>query len=392
MCALVRRGWRYSILSLEHNQGQTGEESSRVAAVLKEHGIEWTKAAYRPGARNALGNIGRLASAASRLVRTREIRLLHARSYLGAAAARLVKLTSGVGYIFDIRGYWLDEKLDYVPRRPPPGLLRAARVAERQLFSEAAAIVTLTRTAQNDIRSGLFGPMGMQRPVVCIPTCVDYGAFTLDGRAMRDPSALVLGQVGSLNPAYRTEQSFQLAARVLGLAKHARFMCLTSDREEALRLARKYDLPADRIDIDSCSHEDVSRRLQQVDWGFLMLTENFRLRGAIPTKLPEFIATGVRPIHHGGNPDIREWIERTGTGITVPELTGGDLDRAAHAICTCESTLSDLVHARETARSHFSLESGAERYSKLLSQLHASGSLATPRIISANLGTTSSVE
>ena len=52
----------------------------------------------------------------------------------------------------------------------------------------------------------------------------------------------------------------------------------------------------------------------------------------MPTKLAEFLATGVRPVQFGCNEEVSAWVRRTGSGLVLDEVSAAGLGRAADAI------------------------------------------------------------
>ena len=95
-------------------------------------------------------------------------------------------------------------------------------------------------------------------------------------------------------------------------------------------------------------------------------------RASMPTKLAEFLATGVAPISHGANSEVTDWVKKTGSGMVLEDLSNDSLERAAHFAVQGRPDARVLERARLAAEGHFSLSSGAERYDTLFRQVLAS--------------------
>ncbi len=109
--------------------------------------------------------------------------------------------------------------------------------------------------------------------------------------------------------------------------------------------------------------------LRLVDWGFLLLNESFAKRASMPTKLGEFLASGVRPIYFGCNDEVGEWVRRAGSGVILDGLEGDSLKRAARTMAQVEGGAEAMAQARAIAAPHFALSYGVSRYAELLDRL-----------------------
>src|SRR5690606_31353385 len=110
--------------------------------------------------------------------------------------------------------------------------------------------------------------------------------------------------------------------------------------------------------------------LLSIDWGLLLLKETPAKRASMPTKLGEFFASGVRPIQHGCNPDVRAWVERSGLGLVLEDLSDASLDAAADVIATSSPVTPEEREAvRRVTRPHFGLAEAIERYAALLTRV-----------------------
>ncbi len=377
------RGREYTLLSVERSASL--EDRARVDELrceLENAGVRWHPIPFEGDSsrKDVASKVGRTIAAALRLCREREIGLVHARSYMAGAIAYGIKRALGIPYLFDIRGYWIDERADFGHWFTNPWVFRSAKRMERELFRECAAVVSLTQLAADDITSGRFVRWDQRKPVRVIPTCADFDEFVLrdptqvQSRDRTDAAAgldgkLVLAYVGAISAHYFTEEAMELFRRVHERRSDAHLLCLTHQREPMLALANKVGVPADTITVVTARHQEMAAWLSRVDWSFLMLRANYAKRASMPTKFGELLAAGVRPIHHGCNSEVASWVSRCGTGITLPDLSEAELELAAEHIATSSITLAQLRTARELAFAHFSLASGLDRYEVLLDEL-----------------------
>lgn len=371
LSALAARGLRYRILSLENELDLADPDFvARVRDRLEAHGIVWDALPYGPS------RAANVRAAVAKVLTLPRPRLVHARGYHSALAALTLRAARGVPYVFDTRGYWVDERLDANAWFTTQLRLSTARSVERRLYRNARAIVMLTEVAASDVRHHVFGRW-TGCPVRCIPTAVDYDDFAFRfGAPIPDEARplehrLVLGHVGSINAAYRMEETLTLARAVLDRRADAHLLCLTRQGDEMrAQLARARIDPA-RTTVRAVPHDRVAGWLRAMDWGFVLREDTFANRAAMPTKLGELFATGVHPIAWGGNDDVRRWVQRAGSGIALADLDAASLEAAADDIASRPIEPEPLRRARERTYEHFSLDRCVDAYEALLREVLA---------------------
>jgi hypothetical protein len=371
---LGRRGLPYVLLSLEKPADL--EDAPRVAELderLRQAGVTWWREPYVTGGggKAAARNVATLLRRTLAACALDGVGLIHARGYVPAMAAHAARRTLRVPYVFDARGYWVDERADEGQWFTSPARLAAARLVERNLYSGAAATVSLTQLQADDIAGGRFGP-NRERPATCITTCADFDDFKLKD-ASRAPAEmrerlkgqLVLGLVGSINASYQTDKMIALARRVLHRRADAHLLVLSAQKDAYRERLR--DVSPAQVSIERADHRAMPGWLGLIDWGLQLLTpERPAKRASMPTKLAEFLGTGVRPVHYGCNAEVDEWVRRTGSGIVLKDLSDASIEEAARTIVTQRLDRASIERAREIAAPHFSLASGVARYEELM--------------------------
>lgn len=368
---LMTQDFAFSILSLEKPEDL--EDRSRLRNLktrLAAHGIEWRFDTFRSGVRGALRNLTSLSELAFDLATRTRIDLTHARSYQPATVAWFLKQADDTPYLFDFRGFWVDEKIDadqWFNSRTDRFL---ARRWERTLFRRADAIVSLAEPGADDIRRGRFGRLDCASAVHVIPTCVDMSRFSINvsseiRQRLGLEGKLVIGFVGSINPSYRVQESLALFKIIRQANENAILLAITRQVSAFHTAVEEAGIESTAVVVESVPHEEVHRWIGAMDWGLLLLTTSKTKRASMPTKLGEFFAAGVRPIHHGCNADVTAWVRRTGSGISLDDTSSESLMRAARKVVAQDSNEVDLIRAREIASSHFGLRAGARAYSEI---------------------------
>lgn len=376
---LAARGLPQHIASLERASDLA--DSGRVEALARELGglgIGWSRGAYLPGggAGAFARNVARLTALSLRQTMRRGPHVVVARSFSTGPTAVALKRLRGARFIYDIRGFWVERRLQTSLSGASPRVSSALRALDRLVYRESAAVVSLTELGADIVRGGRFGEWDAKKPAVCVPTCVDYDVFRPDltGAERTIPEEidarlekrLVIGYVGSVNADYRVAESVRLFRFLLERRNDALLLCLTGDRAEMQEIVAREGVPDAAVVFAKATHEEMPAWLSRVDWGLLLLEADFSKSASMPTKLGEFFASGVRPVHFGCNAEVGDWVMRTGSGITLGDLTDASLRRAADAIAGAGSDPELLRAARERARAHFSVASGLDRYEALI--------------------------
>jgi hypothetical protein len=384
--ALAQRGLPYIILSLERPADLAN--APRVAAMrqrLDEVGVAWHPLSYdlSGSAPAAARNLGAGLAALMRLVVTRRPALIHPRGYHSATIAHTVSRLTRTPYLFDARGYWIDERVAEGRWFTRPRVYAGAKAFERRLYQAAAAVVTLTELQAQDLRSG----RGIGSPVArveCITTSADFEQFLpARGRASQGNDAsevpaairarlqdkLVVGLVGSLNGSYLADETARLCRMILEEVPQAHLLVLSEQVAAYELLFARHHIPLDRTTITAATHQAMPAWLSTIDWGPLLLATNFAKRASMPTKLGEFFAAGVRPIQFGCNEEVSDWVRRVGTGLVLPSVGDEALQHAAQTLAQNHRDPAVIARGRAIAAPHFSLASAVDKYAELLTSL-----------------------
>lgn len=375
--ALSRLGFPYEVVSLEKARDLAdGDRVAETRRELSSSGVLWHYAPYEEGgsASAVARNIASLLRLAMTAARRRRVRLVHARAHLPSAVAWILRRTLGTPYLFDFRGYWVDEQREQGRWVSRPTGYRVAKRGEAALIRGADAIVTLTNLARGDIETGLLGPSG---PVATITTVADFSEFTHDGPIDRVPAwvrdrllgKLTVAYVGAINASYATDASLQVFAELARLRADAHLLCLTRQESTLRSKIDAHGIHADRVTITSAPHRDMSHWLRLVAWGLLLLNAPYAKRGSMPTKLAELFASGVRPLQYGCNTEVSDWVRRAASGYVPASLHRPALLEAARFMAESPSSPSMLERARTLTAPHFSLAAGVDRYATLLESL-----------------------
>jgi len=331
-------GHRFDLISFEQD-----DRHARIGAAVADetnvHGVAWHPRRFRakpPVLAKILDHRDMLAAARG-LARGGAIDAVHARSYVAADVAQRLKREIGLPWIFDMRGFWVDERLDggRWPQSNPfhRHLYRRWKAKEQGFVADADRIVVLTEAARDEIAtwSGYRG-----QPVSVIPCSVDHDVFDISTPKDRTQAraelevggdAVVLSYLGSIGTVYLLHQMLVLFARLKAARPGARFLLIGwHDLQAVLAEAAGLDISADDLIVQHSEHAQVPYWLGAADLAIALRRPSYSSLGASPTKLAEYLACGLPVVVNDRVGDVARIVTRLEAGAVLREMTESEMD------------------------------------------------------------------
>lgn len=369
--ALAARGHEITLLSCE-KPARMEADGEVVRAICERAGIDWQPVGYHkfPPVLSGLLDVAVLKRRAAELHLRKHFQLVHCRSYMAAIAGDRLKRRYRVPFLFDMRGFWADERVERGIWPAGNPLFRAAyayfKRLETRFFRDADAIVSLTESAKREVESW---PVHRRpaAPITVIPCCVDLKLFAeVKARAATrkrsgiDANAPVMLYVGSIGGAYLTKEMLQLFRVYREKRPGARFLFVSGHpREEIEQLAAQDGIEARELIVVSAKREEVPSLIAAADLGVSFILATYSAKASCPTKFGEMLAMGVPVIANSGVGDIAEILRETRAGAVVDQYDERSL---AKGIAEAEAAAENPGAIREAAVRYFALEDGVERY------------------------------
>jgi len=370
LTGLAALGHRIRLVSLEKpDRFASGAEVVR--HICSGAGIVWHPLPYRsrPPLVSAMVNVAALKRAAARLNRKRAADLIHCRSDLAALAGLALRRKQGVPFLFDMRSFWPDERVDGGSWDQSKALyrwiFRYFKARQRELLAEADEIVMLSEDGRKALPE--IGPIPKAQ-VTIIPCCADFDHFQLAQKNVREavrsahgipmdsPVILYLGSVGTW---YMLGEMIDFFAAYRKQFPRARMLFVTPDQPDAILAAARERGAVDAIQVHSSRREDVPQWLAAADVGLFFIQPAFSKRASSPTKLGEMLAAGLPVVTNPGVGDVAAIIEELGAGVLVK---GFDEDSYQGAVDDLSRLRIDPEQVRDQARRWFDVRSGIARY------------------------------
>jgi glycosyltransferase involved in cell wall biosynthesis len=370
-------GVALEILSFEKDHTRGGPREAGLAALLAQEEIPWTPRRYhkRPTLPATAWDVavGRrhVARWARALAREGREGLVHARGYVSGLMG-MAGTAAGAKLLFDMRGFWVDERIHGGYWTPGGVQARVGRWMERTLIRCADHLVVLTR------RSTARLPRLAGRETVpswtVIPTCVDLDRFRPAGDPMAARESLGLGpgpiliHVGTLTGWYDAEATMAVA-RSFVARTGGTFVVLSREVEAVRRHAAEAGVEAL---VRFVEPEEVPRWLQGADAGLALLRPAPSEEARYPTKIAEYLASGLAVLATpvGDVADLAD-------GVALRLFAGAeDVAEAAAWLTAAVADPRRVAAARTRAEESLGVDEGARR---LLGVYHGLGIRAGSR-------------
>lgn len=383
---LAEVGVEFTLLSFERPIAYTPEGRERCRKLhdeLKQHHIDWHRLPYHqtPSLPATAYDVFAGTSVARRLVRAKQIELVHARSHIPATMALRLQRRLGTKMIFDVRGLLADEYVDANHWRKDSLPYRLTKNAERRALIAADGVVTLTQKIW-DVIKDWDSLRGRDVPHAVVPCCADLEKFQFH-LAERERRRVELGVVdrfvivysGGIDGWYLTEEMCDFFVALKRQKPTAFFLWLTTgNRERITKLMSERGISNDDFTIVSALPSDVPSYLSASDAGLAFIKPCFSKQASSPTKYAEYLACGLPLIINAGIGDSDALIRDENAGALVERFDEAEYVRATAVI---ESMTNDVDqtrrHTREVAERLLDVRRvGRERYVELYEQVFAS--------------------
>lgn len=362
---LLATDWRIILISFEKKSDLTRFSAlHHIREEIIEAQIDWYPLRYhkRPPVLATAWDILRGIILGLRLVKRRQVSIVHARSYVSALIALFLKQLAGPSLIFDMRGFWADERVDGGLWPANGRMYKLAKWFEKIFLLHADHVVVLTNSAVRELTKFRY-LSGRTPPLTVIPTCANLELFTPNHLV---PKEFFLGYVGSAGTWYEFDAVASCFAELLKLKPLARILIINRNDHSYIRdrLANA-GVAIESIELRAAEHWEVPAQINRVQAGIFFYKPSFSRAGCAPTKLAEFLGSGVPCFSNRGVGDISEILINERTGVVIDTLTSRELHNGL--IQLIELLKDPEIKARSiaTAVKYFSLPDGVKKYNSV---------------------------
>ncbi|SFT66654.1 Glycosyltransferase involved in cell wall bisynthesis [Lishizhenia tianjinensis] len=296
--------------------------------------IHWYPQSYRknPPVISSFLDIKKMEKIALSICNRYPIAFVHCRSYMSALAAVTLRKKKGLDFLFDMRGFWADERVDgkiWNLKHPLyKSIYKFFKKKEIEFLNTAKHTVSLTHNAKTEILQWENVKL-KENDISVIPCCVNTDLFNPLEIVEKEiiatkekleiaSSDFILGYVGSLGTWYMLPEMMALYANLRRSKQKPVFLFVSKeDPEYILSEAKKLNIPIEEIIVTSCLHHEVPLYMSIFDLSVFFILPAYSKKASSPVKQGELMAMGIPLICNAGVGDTDKIITEAGAGLVL---------------------------------------------------------------------------
>ncbi len=375
LAGLSKHGFHFHLVSFE-KKDNFRKEHEHISKLLREHNIEWHPLSYtkKPPIISTMRDLGRMKKRGLELIKKHHIKILHCRSYISGIAGMALKEQTGARFLFDMRGFWADERVDGGLWNLNNPLFKAVyryfKKEEKEMISKADAVISLTDNAKQEIESWNLRTSA-QEPIRVIPCCADLEHFHPEAvtddlkhklkEKLHLHSGPVISYLGAIGTWYMLDEMLDFFK--LFLKKHPGAIFLFISHEHAKNIidkAAQKGIPEAALRFYASRRSDVPLALSLSDVSLFFIKPAYSKKASSPTKQGEIMGMGIPLICNKGVGDTDLVVQKYGSGIIVDLANPDELQTAVDDYDDLKKI--PVANILQGAVDFYSLESGVEKY------------------------------
>ena len=382
LVGLSSKGHTIHIISCEKKSALQTERAD-VKEILRRNKIHWHPLSFstQPPLLSKVMDVVKIKRKSRELQQKESFDIVHCRSYIAALAGLELKRKYSVRFVFDMRGFWADERIDgniWNLRNPIYRIIYSYfKNKEKLFFHHADAVVSLTQNGK-DVIENIFGKDTAQKTTV-IPCCVDTDLFSRENISESEISELkrksglahngfVLSYLGSVGTWYLLDEMLLFFKKLKTKSPDARFLFISGDEPSHIkRKASETGIAPDDIIVVKAARESVPAYLSLSDASVFFIKPVFSKKASSPTKQAEIMSMGIPAICNSGVGDTDLIFAGNDAGLVLKDFSEAELERVVRELD--EILNLDPVQIRNKAIQLFNLDQGVEKYHTIYSEI-----------------------
>jgi glycosyltransferase involved in cell wall biosynthesis len=380
LVGLTKKGFRFHLISFE-KPDKFLKFRDTIQTICDNNEIIWHPLSYtkRPPLLSTLWDVRRMRKKAYKLHNTFNFSIIHCRSYLSAMIGQKMQRKWNVKFLFDMRGFWADERIDggiWSLKNPVFNLVyHFFKRKERQFFLESEYMVSLTYNGKDEIISWQ-GFEHLRNKIEVIPCCADLDKFNPEKIDLLKRNALktelnlsdidfVLGYVGSIGTWYMLDEMLAFFKVLLTSKPNAVFLFVSGENPETIfSKAIEMGIQKENIRVKSVFHHEVATCISLFTASIFFIRPTYSKKASSPTKQGELMAMGVPVICNSGVGDTERIVREFHSGIVINEF-----NEKSFELADLNFTNFDREKTMQGASAFYGLNVGIDRYYKVYQKL-----------------------
>jgi glycosyltransferase involved in cell wall biosynthesis len=382
ICGLSELGYRFSLISAEKAH-RFEEGKARIEEICQQYNIDWHPLPYtkKPPVLSTIKDVRNIRQTAERLHREKNFAIIHCRSYVPALVGRAMKLKHGIKFLFDMRGFWADERVDgkiWNLKNPLFKMIYGFfKRKETQFMQDADHIISLTHNGKNEIHSWKRvknNPV----PIEVIPCCADMDLFNFNKvqateieaqkKGLGMPAyARVVSYLGSVGTWYMADEMLDFFIAYKRRHSNAVFLFITPDSKEYIhQICSAKNIDIQDVFVKRAQRNEVPALASISNFSLFFIKPAYSKKASSPTKQGELMGLGIPIVCNSGVGDTSEIVKKYKSGVVVNQFNDLAYNQAIDEI---EKLNFDAESLRSGALDYFDLATGVQRYAAVYKKL-----------------------
>jgi glycosyltransferase involved in cell wall biosynthesis len=357
MIGLTKKGYRFHLISFE-KPDRFKLHKKEIFKICEKNNISWVPLLYtkRPPLLSTIWDVVRMRKKAFSLHKEHAFSIVHCRSYLPAIIGLSLKRKKKVSFLFDMRGFWADERVDgklWNLKNPAyKWVYNYFKRKELLFLNNADYTVSLTHSGKKEMLKWK-GVDGLRDKVKVIPCCADLNLFK---PVPSDSKEFILGYLGSLGTWYMLKEMLMLFQQIVERIPNAKFHFLTKDDPEIIfNECKKLGIDTQNIFVEESDRKDIPFKTKNWTFSVFFILPCFSKLSSSPTKQGELMGMGIPIICNSGVGDVDSIVEKYQSGCVIHDVNRLNL---GHLL----DKRFDKQTLTKGASDYFSLDKGIESY------------------------------
>lgn len=370
------KDYKITIISFEKNKNLKILKS-KISNELSASYIDWIPLNYikYPPIISTLIDLYKLKSALIKLSNNKFIDLIHARSYITSLVALKFKKTHKTPFIFDMRGFFADERIDGKIWEKEHFLYKRVynffKKKEAEYLQLSNHTISLTSAGKKEIYS--WGLHNLS-PITIIPCCTDENLFSSENitdvreeLGIKD-SDFIISYVGSTGTWYMIDEMMDFFKILIKIKSDAKFLFITKDsREKIFEKGYQKNIPKSAILVKESSREMMPSYIGVSNFSIFFILPFYSKKASSPTKMGEIMNLGIPIICNSGVGDVDEVMDKSMPELMVKEFTNQEYLRVIDLIL--KGYKADRNTIKKTSHNYYSLDNGIKKYLDIYKQI-----------------------
>lgn len=369
---LSKHGFSYKIISFEKPDKYEANKHI-IEDIIKDYPIEWFPEKFNSSIPLAskIYDLKKMVNSAKSICKNNNISLIHCRSYQAAYTAMKIKKELNTPYLFDMRGFWVDERIDgEIWNKKNPlyqQIYKKLKNVEQDLIHHSDAIISLTEAGKNEI--GRWEKYN-DNPIFIIPCSVDLELFKIPSKSDVsqsreelgfDENDFVISYLGSLGTWYLLDEMLLFFKELKTSKPNAKFLFVTNSPEELIfQHSRPLGLSDSDFKVLHSSRSMVPYYLGASDMSIFFIKQAYSKIASSPTKLGELFVMGIPVICNDKVGDVKEIVEDRNGGVVIEDFNNQEYKKAIKEIANMKN--HSPIELRNRSVDYYDLNNAIQTY------------------------------